>query len=250
LTDDARDYGAEVNALVASIEADPANAATQQELLRVAAQWLTAEGLDEPSPAEREERVRLAGWCARLVGEGAIAHFGWREGAVAAALGSRGARVSSLLDHPGRAMIAALRHGSEGVVFGVHAQEDSLPRSGADLVVVETAGVQPVIDPAGALRCLRAEGFLAILGMPVMLDLPGTIEVACFRDEKDAGVVPCRPGESTEMLTLLRSTARPRVPGGWSPREEPAPESDAPVDPAAVADEFKRRLGHLLERGD
>jgi hypothetical protein len=241
---EARDFGAEVNALVARIEADPSDAAAREDLLRVAGEWVLADGLGEPAAPEREERVRLAGWLARLVDDGPVAHFGWRVGAVAAALGSRGAHVSSLLDHPARSMVAALRHGSERVAFGVHAQAEDLPRAGADLVVLETAGIRPVVDPALARRCLRPEGYLAVIGMPVMLDLPFTVDVACFRDEAEGTIVPCRPGACAEMLTLLRSIARPARPEVREPR---GPAADATVagkdDPVA---EFRERVARLL----
>jgi SAM-dependent methyltransferase len=203
-----RDFPGELRTLAEYVCKDPSDAARIERLSRVAEEWIESEGLPPAQNSERTIRVALAEWVSSLAGNGRIVHFGAREGTVAAALASGGAFVVSHLDHLARAVSAAARFGGPAIEFATRDQAVLGASRLADLVVVETDGGVPVLPLEQALGSLRAGGWLAVLGAPVLVTTNGLIECGMFGVDKEGRVRPLDHSEGAEQLTLLRFSAR------------------------------------------
>lgn len=206
---------ARIDELVSALQASPDDSESLGELAEVADAWVAADGLSQASTAESRPRIALAQWLTGLAQNGSVIHLGWRDGALAATLAAAGSKVFSFLDHPGRALAAAVRHGSENLAFSALEEAQSQTGEYVGLVVVETAGIQTVL-PLQEIKPLLHDGtWLAILGMPVLWDESWLLEAGSFYENSSGVVVPCAPGQAETMIGLYRklkeSRARPQV---------------------------------------
>lgn len=243
-----RDYSAEIDRLLHVLGTDPEDAGAAEQLLEVAREWMSAEGLGEPEPPGSADRVALARWLSHVCPGGKVVHFGWRDVSLASAFTPAASEVVSYVDHPARAMVATLRNGSENVRFWTLSDAASSHGQLADLVLIETQGLEPVIPLRLALSHLRAGGWLAVLGAPIVADLPEIVETGSFRADPAGAVLPCRSEPGATRLTVYRfaSHRAPReakraagpgqsAPSNVSPRRRKPEPSPGPRSTALVA---------------
>lgn len=228
-----------VAALVARLQADPEDEAVLSQLLAAVENWLADDGFEPPPDDESATHSTLARWLSHLSRGGSVVHYGRREGNVAAELAGTGACVASYLDHPGRAIVAAIRYGAEAIQFGTLDQSAECPLNGVDLVVVETAGVEPTVPIEQARGVLRAGGWLAVLGSPVAIDLPGLVDAGRFCVDE----TQVRPVTTpTEVGLSLYRFAAPSA--GPAPQTTPEPQdkpSGRPLARTALEEILNRR---------